>query len=253
MKIVDNSGENVDKTNFKNNFLANIMLSHKGEIDDLVRSHGVPNVSIKSDNSPVTDLDLALSGLIEEISKSNFPGSIFYSEEKFSHWGFPLLALDPLDGTREYVARRPEWALSIGHFLTNKFEGEGWVYNPVTGEHFDQGALLEFQKKEVYLGEVSRSELESGLFNFQDNDLLIKPMGSIAYKLGRLSAGKCDFVVSLRPKSIWDIAGGALLCQQAGLKFYSAGHLVTSVERVYQPPLIWCHEGLSLRLLGSFA
>lgn len=230
------------------------MLSYLGDINNTVSEHAVPEAQAKPDLSPVTALDLALSALVEKIQQSHFPNVTFYSEENFDAWSFPLLALDPVDGTREYVEGRPEWALSIGLFDSERFHGEGWVYNPKTKEIFDRGIPRSYEVKAQYRGEVSRSEWKKGLFtHVSEPKLKLEPMGSIAYKLGRLSAGKVDFVVSLQPKNIWDIAGGTLLCQQAGLKFYSNGKLVTEVQRTYEPPLFWCPEELFSLLSKTFA
>lgn len=233
----------VDKKQLLRNSLAKIMVGEQSAINDIMQKYPKPEITIKEDGSPVTKLDLALSSHIESLMEKNFPETTFYSEEKFSEWKFPLLALDPLDGTREYIDGRPEWALSIGIFANENFEGEGWVYNPITEESFTHGPRIPFQKKESYHGEVSRSEWKVGLFtNKNSESFTLSPVGSIAYKLGRVTAGKCDYVVSLRPKNIWDIAGGTLLCKSAGIKFYSQGKEVTKVQKLYLPPLIWCHE-----------
>lgn len=220
------------------------MKIHLDGINDLVRRYPKADIQFKQDGSPVTELDLFLSSHVELIMKENFPHMTFYSEEKFDEWKFPLIALDPLDGTREYIEGRDEWALSLGLFENENFEGEGWVYNPKTGECFDH-ATPHFVEKKSYRGEVSRSEWKKGIFTNKSTEKFeVHPVGSIAYKLGRLSSGKCDFVVSLFPKNIWDIAGGSLLCKEAGMKFYSQGKEVTSVQKLYQPPLIWCRPEL---------
>lgn len=222
-------------------------------IDDLVRRYPKAQIQFKQDGSPVTELDLFLSSHVELLMEKHFPNVTFYSEEKFSDWSFPLLALDPLDGTKEYIEGRDEWALSIGIFPDENFNGDGWVYNPKTKECFSKAESGPFASKDVYTGEVSRSEWEKGLFkNILSHKFKVSPMGSIAYKLGRLSDRKCDFVVSLRPKNIWDIAGGTIICKQAGLKFYSQGKEVTSVQKLYEPPLIWCHEKLFSELSKTF-
>lgn len=235
----------MDKKVLLRNSLAKIMVTEIATLNDLVHRYPRPNITTKSDGSPVTELDLALSGQIELLMEEHFPQTTFYSEEKFSEWNFPLLALDPLDGTREYIEGRDDWAISIGVFPTEKFQGDGWIYNPKTGECFSEAQKLDFTNKSTYWGEVSRSEWKNGLFKQSMTEKFsLRAVGSIAYKLGRLSAGKSDFVVSLRPKNIWDIAGGTILCQKAGLKFYSQGREVTSVQKLYQPPLIWCHEEL---------
>ncbi len=235
----------MDKKQLLIESLATSMKMNLPAIDDIVRRYPQAAVQFKQDGSPVTELDLTLSSCIELVMRENFSHMNFYSEEKFDEWKFPLIALDPLDGTQEYIEGRDEWALSIGLFQDEIFQGEGWVYNPKTGECFDHGLDQAFVEKKTYRGEVSRSEWKKGLFkNKTSSKFEIHPIGSIAYKLGRLSHGKCDFVVSLHPKNIWDIAGGSLLCKQAGLKFYSCGKEVTSVAKVYGPPLLWCRPEL---------
>lgn len=244
----------VDKKSLLDRNLADIMSSHNPDIDSLLKKFSRPLVKVKSDGSPVTELDLALSELMEVISKKHFFDCCFYSEENFGAWEFPLLALDPLDGTREYIAGRPEWALSVGIFESDHFEGEGWVANPVTKEIFSMKSLKSFTQKKKLTGEASRSEFDQGLYvSAQSDRLEIHPRGSIAYKLGKLSAGKLDFVVSLRPKNIWDIAGGSLLCKAAGLEFYSQGKIVTKVEKLYEPPLLWCHPSVFQELSEQFS
>jgi myo-inositol-1(or 4)-monophosphatase len=41
-------------------------------------------------------------------------------------------------------------------------------------------------------------------------------MGSVAYKLGLVSAGLADITFTLTPKNEWDVAAGAALVQSAG-------------------------------------
>lgn len=243
----------MDKKLLLSESLANFLKKHLHSINVTVDQFPQATSRSKLDGSPVTDLDLALSSLIEDIFFKNFPELTFYSEEKFSDWTFPLLALDPLDGTREYVEGRDEWAISLGLFENEAMSGEGWVYNPKTSELFEDADKKPFIQKPAYMGEVSRSEWKSGLFTGKaTNKYQLQPMGSIAYKLGRLSAGKSDFVVSLRPKNIWDIAGGTLLCRKAGLKMYSQGIEVTGVRKLYEAPLLWCSEEMFPELSKLF-
>lgn len=235
----------MDKKSFLPLNLADFLKSHLESVKNLVVQNQVPKISIKADGSPVTTLDLALSEYIEEILLEKFPKSVFYSEENYSQWGFPLMALDPLDGTKEFMKGRSEWAVSLGYLENEKWQGEGWVYNPMTDEVFDGKTKLTFEEKKIYHGEVSHSEWEQNLYQGKNQDqFVIKPMGSIAYKLGRLSKGQSDFVVSLRDKNIWDIAGGTLLCEKHGIHFYAQGKRVTKVLPFYESPLIWCRPEL---------
>lgn len=239
----------MDKKQLLSQSLANIMKINLEGINELVDRYPKAQIQFKQDGSPVTELDLFLSSHVELLMEKDFPGMTFYSEEKFSDWKFPMVVLDPLDGTREYIEGVDQWSISIGIFLNEKFQGEGWVYNPKTKECFSEALAMTFVEKSSYRGEVSRSEWKNGLFTKKDSEKFkLQPVGSIAYKLGRLAHNKCDFVVSLYPKNIWDIAGGTILCQQAGIKFYSQGKEVTSVEKSYRPPLIWCRPELFLEL-----
>lgn len=230
------------------------MVENIHQIDELVQKYPKASSYRKPDGTMVTDLDLSLSKLVEDLAADHYPGVNYYSEENYSQWKFPKIVVDPLDGTREYMAGRNEWAVSVAYFENENFEGEGFIYNPLRKELFIQEVpQVKFAEKNKYLGEVSRSEWEKGLYASVDSEKFeITPMGSIAYKLGRLSSGKVDFVVSLKPKNIWDIAGGTLLCKQAGLKFYSKGEEVTKVHPSYEAPLIWCHPSLFSELSALF-
>ncbi len=242
----------MDKKSLLSQSLASIMFKIKPDIKNLLSVHPHYPGNPKADGSPVTPLDLALSELVEAVCRRHFPKANIFSEENYQGWSFPLIAIDPLDGTKEYIKQRPEWSISVGHFPTEKFQGEGWVFNPVTDELFDGNAGSRIGES-LLQGEVSHSEWERGWYqSFQHPKFKLRPMGSIAYKLGRLSAGKIDFVVSLAPKNIWDIAGGSLLCQQQGIKFYSQGKEVLEVKRLYEAPLIWCREELFSELSSLF-
>jgi myo-inositol-1(or 4)-monophosphatase len=244
----------VDKKELLSPNLARIMVGVTPEIHQLLDLYPSAPSMLKDDGSPVTKLDLALSDLLERISLNHFKPVTVYSEEKYSDWKFPLMAIDPLDGTREYIRARPEWSVSIGYFENDNFQGQGWVYNPMTRELYNsEQTIVNFVDKKVYYGEVSHSEWDRGWYhNIKSEKFKLSPKGSIAYKLGRLSGGKSDFVVSLAPKNIWDIAGGTLLCQRAGMKFYSQGKEVTKVQKQYLPPLIWCFENSYLELSSLF-
>jgi myo-inositol-1(or 4)-monophosphatase len=234
--------------------LADHMTELIDQIKQILPQHRPGMSQLKPDGTPVTSLDLALSLLLEHHLENCYPSTSIFSEENDGHWSFPLIAIDPLDGTREYILGRSEWAISVGCFKDQNFKGQGWVYNPVTDELFTEASDCLVHKRQVLEGEVSRSEWEKGEFKkFNHPHFTITPMGSIAYKLGRLSAGKIDFVISMTPKNIWDIAGGSLLCQKQGIIFYSEGVEVQKVERIYRPPLIWCREEIFSELSSLFS
>lgn len=245
----------MDKKQLLRQSLANLLKKSLPSINNAILRYSGGEIQFKLDKSPVTQLDLELSRIIEEEIYPFYPEYTFYSEENFNQFKLPLFAVDPLDGTKEFISGRNEWVISVGLIQDQHFNGEGWIYNPRTLEIVDDSIFkYEFLKKENYTGEVSRSEWSEGMYSSKETALFqMKPLGSIAYKLARLAAQKSDFVISLKPKNIWDVAAGTILCQKAGLAFYSEGKRVTSVKELYQPPLIWCHEELFLQLSETFS
>ena len=66
---------------------------------------------------------------------------------------------------------------------------------------------------------ISRSELRKGLWSpYKKKFFKLKPIGSVAYKLGLTAANKADLFASLRPKNEWDICAGNCIINEAGGK-----------------------------------
>ena len=70
-----------------------------------------------------------------------------------------------------------------------------------------EGALILASRREVKRGEWK--PFENGRFQIQ-------AMGSVAYKLARVSAGLADVTFTLTPKNEWDVVAGAALVKSAG-------------------------------------
>jgi len=65
------------------------------------------------------------------------------------------------------------------------------------------------------LGQSKRRRAE-GWEHFEQADLRIRTVGSVAYKLALVSAGLADATFTLTPKHKWDVAAGAGLVLSAG-------------------------------------
>lgn len=91
-------------------------------------------VSYKSDESPVTEADIAANEVILSILRANFPEDGILTEEsidddsRFSKSRFWII--DPLDGTKEFVKKNGEFAVNIGLVERNQIL-VGVVYSPV--------------------------------------------------------------------------------------------------------------------------
>lgn len=186
-------------------------------------------VRYKSPDQPLTDADLAADALLKEQLLGARPNYGWLSEETADTPARltrdVVWLVDPIDGTRSYVAGRPEFAISIGL----AYEGEavvGVVFNPATNELFSaivgQGAHRDGRALRVSAAQrqpviaASRSEIKRGHFNPFHDTHVIMPTGSTAYKLAKVADGTADVYVSRGPKSEWDVCAGALIVAEAG-------------------------------------
>ncbi|MFY9909107.1 MAG: 3'(2'),5'-bisphosphate nucleotidase CysQ [Candidatus Sulfotelmatobacter sp.] len=184
----------------------------------------------KVGHDPVTEADRALdAALRKELLRAD---EGWLSEESVDDpvrlKRSRVWVVDPLDGTREFVEGIPEFCVSIG-YVENGNPVAGGIYNPATDETFlgsvDSGLLyngkpaLPAQRKNLAgaLVLASRSEVKRGEWKaFENSSLSIRPMGSVAYKLARVSAGLADVTFTLTPKNEWDVVAGAALVESAG-------------------------------------
>lgn len=207
-------------------------------------------IRLKDDKSIVTAIDLAFSTFLKEEFKSNYSDKKydFYSEEDHLDLKFPSIIVDPIDGTIELSNLFPECAVSIAIMETSQIsdpQNKFFLYNPFTKLLLtDENALkLELINNEKLLGLVSKSEWKNDLFKFYSETQNLRPVGSIAYKLMLLSLGLCDYVITLKDKHIWDIAGGTILLQQKDIKLFNMhGEVKCLDNKVITGPLLWCHE-----------
>lgn len=183
-----------------------------------------------SDGSPVTEADRSVNRVLKESLLRDQEG--WLSEEDPDDLerlkNHRVWVVDPLDGTREFVAGVPEWSVSVAMVEGGRAIAGG-VCNPATGEIFlgsketgitYNGRQAHASKKDRLEGAVvlaSRNEVEHGEWGrFQKTSFVIQPMGSVAYKLARVAAGLADATWTLNPKSEWDVAAGVALVEAAG-------------------------------------
>jgi myo-inositol-1(or 4)-monophosphatase len=156
-------------------------------------------------------------------------------------------AVDPLDGTKEFVEGLPEWCVSVG-LVEDGRAVAGGIANPATGEVI-LGALghgvtyngrpVRVSSRRELEGAVvlaSRSEVSRGDWErYRGAPFTVKPMGSVAYKMALVAAGRADATWTLAPKHEWDVAAGVALVLAAG------GHVRTldGSALVFNQPRPW--------------
>jgi myo-inositol-1(or 4)-monophosphatase len=195
----------------------------------------------KSKDNPVTHADLEADRAIGAHLRRAFPHDGLLSEETAREDSRQTRRrawiVDPMDGTKEFVARLPEFAVSIA--LVEAGEPvAGVVINPAAGvavlasrgggtwrAHWADGAFGPRSRVAVSQcsrlsdavviasrTEISRGQLEPYAKWFRE----LRPVGSIAWKLASIASGEGDLNVSVAPKSEWDVCAGDLLVREAG-------------------------------------
>ena len=93
-------------------------------------------IEIKPDQSPVTEADLAANAVIVDLLRAAFPDDGILSEElpdgeeRFSKRR--VWIIDPLDGTRDFVARTDQFCVHVG-LAVDGVAAVGAVFQPVAG------------------------------------------------------------------------------------------------------------------------
>ena len=137
--------------------------------------------------------------------------------------------VDPLDGTREFTLRVPEFCVCVA-LVENGRAVVGVEYNPATdrlysaalgaGTTLDGAPARVSTTEHVALAQVlaSRSEDKRGEWDPFKQYCHVVLTGSVAYKLAELSVGNGDATFTLTPKNEWDICAGTILVEEAGGK-----------------------------------
>ncbi|MEE9608729.1 MAG: 3'(2'),5'-bisphosphate nucleotidase CysQ [Myxococcota bacterium] len=186
----------------------------------------------KSKGNPVTLADLESDRAIARHLRQAFPDDAILSEETLSDasrvQASRVWIVDPMDGTKEFTRKIPEFAVSIALVA----DGEpvvGVILNPVAdvavwaargGGTFRDGhpatvsscATLSAAVVVASRTEISREKFAPYEGWFKE----IRPLGSIAWKLACVACGDGDLNISVAPKNEWDVCAGDILVREAG-------------------------------------
>jgi len=184
----------------------------------------------KSKNNPVTTADLEANKKIQEILLGRYPGDGWLSEESkddLKRLAAPRVwVIDPIDGTREFIEKVPQFAVSIGLVVEGRAT-VGVVYNPAQAKLYKAargaGAMLNDSSIRVTPREkvegasliVSRSEPRKRFQPFAEL-CNVQPVGSIAFRLALIAGGEGDGMLTFRALHEWDVCGGVAIVEGAG-------------------------------------
>ena len=202
----------------------------------------------KADGSPVTEADLAADRIIGEGLARLIPDVPALSEER-SHpvrrsYRGSFFLIDPLDGTKEFVAGRSEFTVNLA-LVTGATPLLGIIGAPALGliwrglvgrgaerlrmEGTSARAAEPIHTRTLpkrgdpWIAAVSRShgDARSEAFIASRPGAVRERLGS-AVKFGRLAEGAADIYPRLAPTSEWDVAAGHAIVTAAGGKVTDA-------------------------------
>lgn len=218
-------------------------------LTDLVRRAGAAILAVnrqamkidgKADGSPVTEADLAADRVIAEGLVRLVPDVQALSEERV-HLAQPpydgsFFLIDPLDGTKEFVAGRNEFTVNLA-LVVNGTPLLGIIGAPALGliwrglvgrgaERLTAGSAAEPihtrpipERGAPWIVAVSRSHGDARSEAFIDaRPGAVRQMLGSAVKFGRVAEGAADIYPRLAPTSEWDIAAGHAIVTAAGGK-----------------------------------
>jgi myo-inositol-1(or 4)-monophosphatase len=183
----------------------------------------------KGASSPVSEADIAVNDLIAGRLRSATPDYGWLSEESAddeARLGKHLVwIVDPIDGTRGYLAGREDWCVSVALVedtrpllaavfapASDEFffaaRGRGALLNglPV---HATSGTALDFSRMAGPKPLVERLSRSSG-------EIILHPrIGSLALRLCRVAQGRLDAAFAGGQSRDWDLAAASLIVQEA--------------------------------------
>ncbi len=205
----------------------------------IMRVYAEPfEVMQKSDQTPVTEADLAAEREILAILGAAFPEIPVVSEETAPEDGFAppgprFWCVDPLDGTKEFIARNGEFAVCIA-LIEDGRPVLGVVHGPAIDVTYaahgagtamrrrDGGAFEPIGARRPAADGIvvihSRTNVNSRRLAeyFQNRAILERISCGSALKFGVLAAGEADLYPRFGTTMEWDTAAGQAILEAAG-------------------------------------
>jgi myo-inositol-1(or 4)-monophosphatase len=188
-------------------------------------------VTRKVDGSEVSEADLAVDAALKLGLHAPRPDYGWLSEEspddreRLGH--DRVWMVDPIDGTSAFLRHVPEWTVSVA-LVEDGVPVLGAVFNPATQEFFHamrgRGAFLNDQPIKA----TEKATLEGALLIASGGlfkkkiwkepwpEVKTRWVNSVAYRLSLMAAGQVDATISLSAKCEWDLAGAAIIVEEAG-------------------------------------
>jgi myo-inositol-1(or 4)-monophosphatase len=184
----------------------------------------------KGASSPVSEADIAVNDLIEARLRSATPDYGWLSEESAddeTRLRKPLVwIVDPIDGTRGYLAGREDWCVSVA-LVQDTSPVLAAVFAPVSDEFFFAVRGGAATRNQVPIRATSGTELDFSRvagpkplverLSRERGEITLHPrIGSLALRLCRVGQGSLDAAFAGGQSHDWDLAAANLIVQEAG-------------------------------------
>ena len=202
------------------------------------------DITFKTDESPLTQADLASNKFITDSIKKMSLNIPILSEEEFVEWDIrkkwkKYWLIDPLDGTKEFIKKNGEFTVNIA-LIENNRPIIGVIYAPVSNELYfskknfgsykiltnkklntlDNAKKISIKTEKTNQVKIIGSRSHSNPLlqkwvskNFNQFEILQK--GS-SLKFCLIAEGSADIYPRFGPTSEWDIAAGHIILEEAG-------------------------------------
>jgi myo-inositol-1(or 4)-monophosphatase len=225
-------------------------------------------VHAKHGGSPVTAADLAVDRFLSERLRAAFPDAGWLSEETADDSlrldKASLLVVDPIDGTRAFLAGDPRWTVSIALVLDGR-PIAGVVHAPALGETYAaargcgaslNGAPIHASRR----ADLARAlvggpkPMMAGLAQAAGIEFAAAPrIPSLALRLARVASGALDIALASAHSHDWDIAGADMILSEAGALLTDAhGQMLRYNEQgTRRGALLACGASLAPALIAA--
>jgi myo-inositol-1(or 4)-monophosphatase len=183
----------------------------------------------KGASSPVSEADIAVNDLLETRLRSATPDYGWLSEESADdeqRLGKHLVwIVDPIDGTRGYLAGREDWCVSVA-LVEDAAPLLAAVFVPVSDEFFFAGRVRGATRNDIPLRATAGTEMDFSRvagpkplverLKASPGDITLHPrIGSLALRLCRVADGSLDAAFAGGQSRDWDLAAANLIVQEA--------------------------------------
>ncbi|MFG1298514.1 3'(2'),5'-bisphosphate nucleotidase CysQ [Xanthobacter sp. V3C-3] len=220
----------------------------------------------KGNDSPVTEADMAVDAFLRRSLEALDPAIGWLSEESADTPARLAVrrvwVVDPIDGTRAFMAGGPDWAVSAA-LVEDGRPVAAALFAPVTQEMFTALAGHGAQRNGTRLAAPPRGGLAGARVAGPPSDMdaiarvapveRLPRIRSLALRLARVATGEIDLALSAGNSADWDLAAADLVVHEAAARLTTraGAHLIYNRADPRHPALVCAGDALHAATLAA--